>query len=168
MSHLLSWIVADENPQEQYTLQHSTDSKKFTDIYNTRVKNELKGKYEFLFDGALKGENYYRLKMIADNGKNTYSKIVSLNQNTDRDAEAGLNMVKVYPNPSQSNGRSIIESPYPITQIDVMNMAGQMIFQSKNIDNNKFSLFHQDLPAGTYILKIHSKEVYTAKMVITK
>jgi hypothetical protein len=168
MSHLLRWTVAGENPQEQYTLQHSTDSKKFNDIYNTKVKNELQGKYEFLYDEAVKGENYYRLKMIADDGKNTYSKIVSLNQNTDRDAEAGLNMVKVYPNPSQSNGRSIIESPYPITQIDVMNMSGQMIFQSKNIDNNKFSLFHQDLPAGAYILKIHSKEIYTAKMVITK
>lgn len=168
MSHLLNWTVAGEKPQDVYTLQHGTDGKKFTDIYHTNTDLSRAGKYEFLYEDAVKGENYYRLKMVGENGKDAYSKVVNLRMANDRDAEAGLNMVKVYPNPSAANGRSIIESPYPITQIDVMNMAGQMIFQSKNIDNNKFSLFHQDLPAGTYILKIHSKETYTAKLVITK
>jgi hypothetical protein len=168
MSHLLEWTATDEDAQTMYTLQHSTDAKKFIDIYSTKVDYKRNGKYAFVYDDAAKGENYYRLKMPGEDGKDAYSKIVNLRLNNDRDAEAGLNMVKVYPNPSSSNGRSIIESPYPITQIDVMNMAGQMIFQSKNIENNKFSLLHQDLPAGTYLLRIHSREVYTAKLVITK
>ena len=94
--------------------------------------------------------------------------MVKIRQVTDRDAEAGKNMVSVYPNPSQSNGNSIIESPYPITQIDVLDIQGRMIYQTKNVNNNKYSFFNQSLPAGTYILKIYSKEVYTAKLVISK
>lgn len=167
MSHMLNWIVAGEEPTDKYTLQHGVDGRKFDDIYSTNVNMTLNGKYSFLFDGALMGDNYYRLKMTSGDKKVTYSEVVKIRQNTDRDAEDGQNVVSVYPNPVQANNRSIIECPYPIKQIDIMDVRGQMIYQSKNINNNKFSLLYQDLPAGTYIIKIHSRNLYTAKLVVT-
>ena len=167
-THLLSWTMANEDPQEQYTLQYSKDGKNFdTDLYTTQPVATQNGKYHYRNQNAVIGNNYYRLKMSL-NGTVNYSKMVKIRQVTDRDAEAGKNMVSVYPNPSQSNGNSIIESPYPITQIDVLDIQGRMIYQTKNVNNNKYSFFNQSLPAGTYILKIYSKEVYTAKLVISK
>ncbi|WP_158605943.1 fibronectin type III domain-containing protein [Taibaiella sp. KBW10] len=162
MSHLLQWKVAGEDPLERYTLQQGINGKDYADIYNTRVNTSLKGAYSFLNEEPAKGENYYRLKMTTADGKESFSNVVKIHQN-----EQGQNTVSVYPNPTKSGNRSVIESPYPIDQIDIMDINGQMIYQSKNINNNKFSLLHQDLPAGTYILKIHSRKLYTAKLVIT-
>jgi len=167
-AHLLSWHVVNENPDELYTLQYSTDGKNFTtDLYTTRPIDNQNGKYSYLYQNAITGNNYYRLKM-SGNGSESYSKMVKIRQVTDRDAEAGNNMISVYPNPAQSNGNSIIESPYPITQIEVMDMQGRILYQTKNVNNNKYSFFNQSLPVGTYILKIYSKEVYTAKLVISR
>lgn len=162
MSHLLSWKVAGEEPGEKYILQQGTNGKDFKDIYTSGVQAHLLGNYSYMYDEPAKGENYYRLKMIAADGKENYSGVVKIHQN-----EQGQNTVSVYPNPVSAGNRSIIESPYPIDQIDIMDISGQMIYQSKNINNNRFSLLHQDLPAGTYIIKIHSRKLYTAKLVIT-
>jgi acid phosphatase type 7 len=163
MSHLLTWKMAGEDPLERYTLQQGTNGKDFTDIYNTRVNLSLNGSYSYMYDDPAKGDNYYRLKMTAADGKENFSNVVKMHQN-----EKGENTVSVYPNPAKSGNRSVIESPYPIDQIDILDISGQMIYQSKNIKNNKFSLLHQDLPPGTYILKIHSRKLYTAKLVITR
>jgi hypothetical protein len=162
MAHLLSWKVAGEDPQEQYTLQHGTDGKQFRDVYNTKVNRSLNGNYSYSYEDPARGDNFYRLKLRDADGKETFSSIVKIHQN-----DLGENTVSVYPNPTRAGNRSIIESPYPIDQIDIMDISGQMIYQTKNINNNKFSLLHQDLPAGTYIIKIHSRKLYTAKLVIT-
>ena len=169
MSHLISWKVTGEEPLDRYILQHSaTNGADFKDIYNTMADLSLNGNYRYLYAAAVNGDNFYRLKMIGKDGTVNYSKVIRIFQNTDRNAESGKNVVNVYPNPVQSGYRSVIESPYPIKQIDVMDATGQLIYQSKNIDNNKFSLMHQDLPAGTYYIKIYSREIYTAKLVVTK
>ncbi len=163
MSHLLSWKVAGEDPLERYTLQQGADGKNYADIYNTSVNLTYNGNYSYMNDNPAKGENFYRLKMTSADGKETFSNIVKMHQN-----DKGENTVSVYPNPAKSGNRSVIESPYPIDQIDILDISGQMIYQSKNINNNKFSLLHQDLPPGTYIIKIHSRKLYTAKLVITQ
>lgn len=168
-SHILSWTMTGEKPQEYYTLQYSTDGKAFnTDIYTTKMTTDRNGQYEYRYLEPVIGDNYYRLKMTSEDGSEQHSKVVKIRQVTDRDAEAGKNLVSVYPNPSLSNGNSIIESPYPITQIDVLDMQGRMLYQTKNINNYKFSFFNQSLPVGTYVLKIYSREVYTAKLVISR
>ncbi|MFA6059909.1 MAG: fibronectin type III domain-containing protein [Taibaiella sp.] len=163
MSHLLSWKMASEVSGEKYILQYSNDSKNFKDIYTTDSKSSPDGLYQYINEEIASGMNYYRLKLITVDGKEDHSEIVAIHQ-----GESGQNTVNVYPNPAQSNSRSIIESPYPIDQIDVVDISGQMIYQSKNINNNRFSLLHQDLPPGTYIIRIHSRKLYTAKLVISQ
>ncbi len=165
MSHLLEWKVEGEEPTDRYVLQRRINATDFADIYSTAAIPALHGNYSYLYGTPAKGANYYRLKMISADGVSKYSRIVKINQSNDRDAEQ--NIVNVYPNPVQQGSRSVIESAYPIRQIDILNASGQIIFQSKNINDNKFSLLHQDLPAGTYFVKIYSKEIYTAKLVVT-
>ncbi|MNY60582.1 hypothetical protein D3C86_1971550 [compost metagenome] len=62
----------------------------------------------------------------------------------------------------------MIESPYPIEKIEVADATGRTLYQSRNVNDNKFSLLHQDLPPGTYFIKIYSRKLYTAKLVITQ
>lgn len=160
-SHWLSWKVVGEDPMETYTLEHGTDGKQFREIYHSAVNHSLKGLYRYRFDDPAPGENFYRLKMTAADGTVTHSQVLKIHQD-----EHGENTVSVYPNPAKNGGRSVIESPYPIDQIDILDISGQMIYQSKNINNNRYSLLHQDLPPGTYIIRIHSRKLYTAKLVI--
>ncbi len=162
MGHLLSWKVTGEEPGERYILQHGTDGKSFKDIFETGVLHQLRGNYEYLNENAAPGDNFYRLRMLNADNKETLSQIVQMHLN-----DKGENTVTVYPNPTRTGNRSIIESPYPIDQIDIVDISGQLIYQTKNINGNKFSLLHQELPAGTYILRIHSRKLYTAKLVIT-
>ncbi|PSK95216.1 fibronectin type III domain-containing protein [Taibaiella chishuiensis] len=162
MAHLLNWKMAGEEPGERYILQHSTDAKNYTDIYETGMKHELRGNYSYLYDKAVPGDNFYRLRLLTSDGSQTLSQVVQLHLN-----DKGENTVSVYPNPTRAGNRSVIESPYPIDQIDIVDISGQLIYQTKNINDNKFSLLHHDLPAGTYIIRIHSRKLYTAKLVIT-
>ena len=159
--HLLSWKMGSEEAVSQYILQHSLDGKSFKNIYETKVNASLNGKYEFMNPDIAAGQNYYRLNMRENNGHDNYSGMVKIHQN-----ENGESTVTVYPNPVSSSNRSVVESPYPIDQIDILDTKGQLIYQSKNINNNKFSLLHQDLPPGTYFIKIYSRKLFTAKLVV--
>ena len=161
LSHRLHWQVADEGANEKYTLEHSADGKTFTAIYQRGVDYKLGGQYDYINEAPHASENYYRLKLTDENGKVSYSGIVKLFAD-----EKGVNTVRVYPNPAKSGNKSIIESPYPIDQIDLLDVKGELIYQTKNVNNNKFSLMHHDLPAGIYFIKIYSRKVYTAKLII--
>lgn len=159
--HLLSWKMTNEEDGAQYILQHSLDGRTFKNIYQTAVDHALNGEYQYMNGDIAEGQNYYRLSLKENNGKEAYSSIVRIHQN-----ENGESTVTVYPNPVSASNRSVVESPYPIEQIDILDMKGQLIYQSRNINNNKFSLLHQDLPAGTYFIKIHSRKLFTAKLVV--
>lgn len=161
LAHRLSWSMVGEKPGERYLLQHGTDGKSFQTIHTVPSLSGKQGKYGYINENAVLGNNFYRLSIIDRDDKATYSETVMIHQN-----ESGENTVLVYPNPVKSGNRSIIESPYPIEQIDIVDVSGQMIYQSKNINDQKFSLLHHDLPPGTYFIKIYSRKLYTAKLVI--
>lgn len=74
--------------------------------------------------------------------------------------------IQVYPNPTKQGEQTFIRSKYPIQQIDVYDMTGNLFYTSKNIDNYDFSLINQNLPKGTYILKIYSNKLHSVKVII--
>ncbi len=88
------------------------------------------------------------------------------------DAPAGVdefssqNGVMVYPNPVKEGERTYIKSKYPIQQIDMFDMTGNLFYSSKNINDYNFNIINQSLPTGTYVLKIHSNKVYTVKVLV--
>jgi hypothetical protein len=163
MAHLLEWKTTGEEPATRYILQHGTDGIHFRDIYTTRANLALNGRYACMFDTPANGVNYYRLKVIDADGKESYSSLITLRKDA-----AGENKISIYPNPVRVNHASVVESPYPIEQIELLDVSGRTIYQSKNINANRFSLLHQDLPAGTYFIKIYSRKLYTARLVITR
>lgn len=163
LQHLISWSMAKEQAGSMYTLQHATDGMNWKEIYRTNSLTGKTGKYEWMNPKPGMREDYYRLCITDGAAKKSYSNTALIRNN-----EAGENKISISPNPVSSSKRSVIESPYPISQIDIMDMAGQMIYSSKNINQNRFSLLHQDLPAGTYLVRIHAAKVFTAKLVIAE
>jgi hypothetical protein len=161
LDHLLQWKVAGEKQQDQYYLQWSTDAKTFKTINTQPYYAASNGHYNYLNTLAATGQNYYRLMMVNAQGAETYSQTLQIHQD-----EHGENKVSLYPNPLTNGNKSVIESPYPIDKIEVVDMAGRTIYQSKNINDNRYSLLHQELPSGTYLIKIYSRKLYTLKLTV--
>lgn len=76
------------------------------------------------------------------------------------------NGVKVYPNPAKD--KSYIQSNYPIDKVELLNNMGQVVFSSTNTDGSNFTLMHNDLPAGVYYLRVHTRKLYTYKIIVTR
>ena len=112
--------------------------------------------------------NYY-IVMFVDDSYNEVSNRVEFEvideslSNDDYEIDNGLS---IYPNPSSNNKQTFISSQYPIDKIEIYNTNGQILYETKNVNNNKYSLITQDMPTGVYILKIHSRKVFTAKLII--
>jgi hypothetical protein len=76
------------------------------------------------------------------------------------------NGLKVYPNPTNGDNQTIVQSDYPIDEIEIFSIDGKLMYATKNVNNNRYSLITQDLPKGTYVLKIHSRKLFTAKLIV--
>jgi len=74
--------------------------------------------------------------------------------------------IKVYPNPTKD--KSFIQSNYPIDKVELLNDIGQVVFSSTNTQDKNFTLLHNDLPAGIYYLRVHTRKLYTYKLIVTR
>lgn len=82
------------------------------------------------------------------------------------DANIEENGITVYPNPTKD--KSFIQSNYPIDKVELLNDIGQTVFSSTNTQDKNFTLIHNDLPAGIYYLKVHTRKLYTYKIIVTR
>lgn len=147
---LLQWIVARERGIAYYELQRGKDGRSFTAIYDHKAANGpvQEVAYDYKDYEPFEGANYYRLKIVDQNGKAEYSNIVLILFRRERPALA------VFPNPA-SHSVTIV---YPFGKearlvvrdargVAVKNTvlpggAGQAVLQ---VD---------DLPAGLYWMQI--------------
>ncbi|RYE14802.1 MAG: T9SS type A sorting domain-containing protein [Sphingobacteriales bacterium] len=78
----LEWISVDEHDLDKYELERSTDGINFSPIAIVFAKGEQKNTYTYPDDRPVQGNNYYRLRIVDNNGKHTYSntQVVQFNQ----------------------------------------------------------------------------------------
>jgi hypothetical protein len=111
----------------------------------------------------------YFLVMFTNDSYNEVSNRVSfevIDPHLNNDEFKIDNGLRVYPNPTKNDTETFIQSEYPIDEIEIYSMEGKLLYATKNVNNNKFSLINQDLPKGVYILKIHSRKLFTAKLIV--
>ncbi|MGG9961237.1 T9SS type A sorting domain-containing protein [Ferruginibacter sp. SUN106] len=100
-NHILNWKVYAENSAKgTMILQQSADARNFKDIYSiTATPVQMLQSFSYANTQLLKGINYYRLKMIDDNGMITYTSIVALSN-----ADKGFDVISITPNPVMADG----------------------------------------------------------------
>jgi hypothetical protein len=110
----------------------------------------------------------YFIVMFTNDSYNEVSNRISfkVEEILGNDEFSSQNGVMVYPNPVKEGENTYIKSKYPIDQIDMFDLTGNLFYTSKNISDYNFSIINQSLPTGIYILKIHSNKVYTVKVII--
>lgn len=113
-------------------------------------------------------EGNYFIVMFTNDSYNEVSNRVSFQMiNPLSNEEFNIdNGIKMYPNPSNKNHQTFVQCDYPIDAIELLDLNGKLLYKTNNINNNKYSLITQDLAKGVYIIKIHSRKLYTAKLIV--
>jgi len=118
---------------------------------------------------AIKG-NYYVVMFTNDSytevSNRCYFQIIDTNAVGLKEKQIEENGIYVYPNPTKD--KSTIQSNYPIDKVELLNDLGQIVFASTNTNGNNFTLMHNDLPAGVYYLRVHTRKLYTYKIIVTR
>lgn len=152
-NHLLDWKVSCSNTQyATLTLELSADGRNFSSIYSIR-ETALRCQQPFSYTNInpLKGINYYRLKMVDDNGVVAYSSVVAL-----INASKGLEFVNITPNPVAADGRfklNIASAEKVKMEIIIADVAGRiMVKQSSSLISgfNAIDMNVSNLASGVY------------------
>ena len=123
----VSWTTANEINIASYQVEKSENGETYTVVNNQAAKNVAEAGYNWLDVKAVKGINYYRIKVVEKEGQVSYSKVVAVNIGT------GKGQVAVYPNPISGNMfnlqmNNIVKGTYTVRLI---NSLGQEVLTTK-------------------------------------
>jgi hypothetical protein len=146
----LSWTTASEKDVQGFEIEKNTEGGQFAPIGFVKSKNSSNSStnYEFWDDNFHKTA-YYRLKTTDLNGKDTYSKTITI-ENTSKNAE-----ISVFPNPILRGGNLNIKladstNANDDVNIEIYNANGQLMAQEKGIAPIETDYWD----SGVYFVKI--------------
>ncbi len=157
----LSWQTATETNNSHFDIERSNDGVKFSQL------NAVKGHgttnivqdYTFIDDAPLKNINYYRLRQVDFDGKETISKTVSINFDG-----KGQGKAKVYPT-LVKDAVNVELSGDAKAELSVRDLTGRVILtqNTEGVANSTLNL--SSLNSGMYLLSIRSNDgVETVKI----
>lgn len=145
----LDWIAESESQFKQYELELSKDGRNFQTI--TTLVSQGAGynnKYTYNHTDPVQGKNFYRLKMIDQDGRIEYSKIIVLN------LSCSGSTVLTYPNPvTDFLNVNITDTHNEKTIASLYNSNGKLVYigSMKNGTNN---IDMTNFAKGIYILQL--------------
>jgi hypothetical protein len=114
--------------------------------------------------------NYYMVMFTNDSYTEVSNRVsfqvVGTTLGTDESHSNTEKNVILYPNPAKTGQPTFIKSDYPIEKIQLLSAAGQLLYETKNINNQKFSLVNENLPKGIYFVKVHTRKLFTLKLIV--
>ena len=170
----IKWQVSNETAVKTYIVEKSTDAATFTAIgsvtFNSQQDTDGQYSYTDAGGGGANSLIYYRIKEVDDNGNITFSKVISLKDNTGADMP-----LSIFPNPvvqrsasarisSKLSGsrqllRLVAVSGNTVWQKQLTLSAGVHVIAIDNLDA---------LPNGSYFLQYYNGlETVTAKLLIS-
>ena len=150
--NLLTWTTANEVNNKGFQVERlappTPRGGEVWDILGFKTANNKASSYQFM-DNTPTFTNYYRLRQIDNDGKETLSKVISVERK-------GNNKLKVYPNPA-SNVLTVERNSVPFTTSDfqILNLLGQQVMNGKATQRIDVSA----LPEGNYVLKVGAEQV---------
>lgn len=172
-NNILKWNTLTESNNKGFELQRSANGKEFEKIAFIESKanagnSSAELQYSYVDNKTLDGNNYYRLRQIDNNGKESYSNVVLLKSSKTVKAE----ITKVYPNPVSDRLNVTLNtvSAEKIT-VTITDIAGKTI-SIKNVEttigDNNLNFNVSNLTKGTYFVKVKTAsniEIATEKFV---
>jgi hypothetical protein len=151
----IKWSTSNETNLSKFEIEVSKDGVDFDKAGTIKPSSLNAGNYQFNTTQS-SGKNYYRLKIIDQNGSFTYSKVIPITTN------CSDKVVKVFPNPvNTAQTLNVNISGYDKSiKGDLYSATGQFI-KSFILKNGKNDLTVENLSQGFYTLKISENGTQT-------
>jgi uncharacterized repeat protein (TIGR01451 family) len=163
---LLKWSTTEEVNTKEFELERSTDGNNWYSIGTTTATN-TSAQHDYVYYDAKpsNGINYYRLKMVDNDGKYVYSPI--------RTVEFGKNGIQltVVPNPATSYTNVYFDPTIKTGMISVFDAQGRTIIsESFSNANGTYHLQTANIASGVYVVNVKSNDggSYTARLIVSK
>ena len=160
---VVKWGTAQESNTRQFDVEHSTDGLLFTTIGNLPAagNSATARAYQWIDPAPVPGLHYYRIKQTDNDGKYTYSAVVTtLYRNR-------LTKTIAAPNPAGKYVMLVFAVPATQSVLHLYNAAGQLVLTGK-VDKGALqqSVDVSALPPGVYTLQMrHETNVETLRIV---
>ncbi len=162
---MLDWATTNEQVSSKYLIEKSTDGINFTTIGSVVSQNQSNNLYRFEDMEPKMGRSFYRIHQVTTDNvdvKSTEAKKVLM----------GLNgqSVLTYPNPAQSAVFvEVLDADNAAGTIEVYNHIGILVRTQKfTSDQIRYQINTDNLPSGTYILKVRRSDGDVKSVKITK
>ncbi len=150
-SNLLTWTTASEINNKGFQVERLMANGEWRILGFVAAKSKA-ATYEFLDNDPL-SISTYRLRQIDNDGKETLSKVISVERKSN-------GKLKAYPNPV-SNVLTVEYTEGGDYQI--LNLLGQKVMNGKKPSSGTGGLDVSALPVGTYVLKVGTEQVKFVK-----
>lgn len=160
---VLSWATSQESNASHYEVMRSTDARSFEGSGRVNAQGNSSNvlNYSWIDNAPAQGLNYYRMRMVDQDGRSELSRIVSV-----RFANDAKTVVVV--NPAEADGRVLVITDVTDPHFTFANLAGRSLpITLLDHSQNRYWLLidrPNDLRMG--LLQVQSKEgVYTQKVL---
>jgi hypothetical protein len=146
-SGLLEWTTWQEIGSSHFVIERSGDSVSFTPIGSVPANPhaDSTAAYSFTDPQLLGGNNYYRLKLIFQNGDSLYSPVRQIF------FDPYQVQILVYPNPT--TGQININSSAECRDIQIFDVSGRLVYR-KETDGFQQTLSMATFARGIYLMKL--------------
>lgn len=149
----LNWETTNEINTNHFELERSLNAINFAPIGNVLAAGNSTSNllYNFTDEHPQLGNNYYRLKMIDNDGSYEYSNIINIPLRSDR-----VEVVRLYPNPTFSTLSLDLYAPADEdVQVNIIDAIGQIVKTEKlsiiqGMNTSTFDV--TNLSAGVYVV----------------
>ncbi|QES87495.1 T9SS type A sorting domain-containing protein [Rhizosphaericola mali] len=158
---LLSWTTGVEVNNSYFEIMRSYDANTWDSIGKISSKfsngNGSNASYSFTDNNFSKGSIYYKLRQVDLDGKSTYSKVISLQANNEK-------QTLLFPNPATSS--ITIQNASIGATYKLISMAGKIV-NSGIVNNQQQTIDISTLPSGIYWIQIiiNSKSISNLKFI---
>ena len=159
----LHWQTTSELTFNSFILEKSEGVKGFVSIANIKSKDAISGSnYDYTSASNPVGKEYYRLKLVDNDGSFKYSAIVFVNGNT-----SAISKLVVYTNPVANNISISYPKAIASTTIRIMSVDGKIIVSKQvQVGCMATSFDISKLPASTYYISYQNDGVNTISKFI--
>lgn len=164
---LLDWKIVQSSSLKSIVIERKTNFNDFIEIGSINANGSLMNllQYNFL-DTRPDKQNFYRLKLLNDDQKFTYSNTIEISKNTT------VNNIQFYPNPVNDVLNIVFKNQrsnnYKITLLTSLNQVAKEIKFTSGYNNNLQIVRTKNMSRGMYILKIvnlNNNDVLTQKII---
>jgi hypothetical protein len=153
----LTWKTASEKNFSHFEVQKSGDAKEFATI--ATVKGNQAEFYNLVDANPIEGNNYYKLKMVDQDGTANLSKTIMVNY------EKGGNYISVE-NPAV-NGEFMVMTNLKNAKFTLLSTLGSKVETSiVSLQNNRFKIKAMNTSAGLYYLTIEANGKFITKKIL--